>query len=324
MIHPNMATMLGFVATDAPLAAALLATLAREVADASFNRVTIDGDTSTNDSFVLIATGAGARCAPIDARRRPAPRRAARRADRGGAVELAQAIVRDGEGATKFITIARRRRARRRRMPTRRARASRIRRWSRPRSSPPIRISAASSARSATPASPTSIRRACRSGSTTCWSSSDGGRAASLSRGGRPARDEAGRDHRARRARPRQRDGDRVDLRFLARLRQRSTPTTGADDAVTERDLDAPARARRERCSTASRRCCPPRRPAPDWKARGVSLAQARPAAATCRRSRIRTRSALDDLVADRRAEARDRRRTRASSSPACRPTTCC
>jgi len=57
MIRPNMATMLGFVATDACIAPALLPELARRLADASFNRITIDGDTSTNDSFILIATG---------------------------------------------------------------------------------------------------------------------------------------------------------------------------------------------------------------------------------------------------------------------------
>ena len=105
-------------------------------------------------------------------------------------------------------------------MPAGRARASRIRRWSRPRSSRPTRTSAASSARSATRRRRTSIRRACRSGSTTCWSSSDGGRAPSY-------REEDGqrvmkqrRDHRPRRARPRRRVGDGLDLRFLARLRQ--------------------------------------------------------------------------------------------------------
>jgi glutamate N-acetyltransferase / amino-acid N-acetyltransferase len=103
MISPNMATMLGFVATDAPLSASLLHELASEVADASFNRITIDGDTSTNDSFVLIATGKAA-MAPItsagDTRLI-----AVRTALDGVAQDLAQAIVRDGEGATKFISI---------------------------------------------------------------------------------------------------------------------------------------------------------------------------------------------------------------------------
>ena len=103
MIHPDMATMLSFVATDAPVDRALLATLAREVADVSFNGATVDGDTSTNDSFVIAATGR-ARIAPIvraDDPRLPALRGAIE----GVAVDLAQAIVRDGEGATKFIAI---------------------------------------------------------------------------------------------------------------------------------------------------------------------------------------------------------------------------
>jgi len=103
MIHPDMATMLSFLATDAPVDRALLATLAREVADVSFNGATVDGDTSTNDSFVIAATGK-ARIAPIvraDDPRLPALRGAIE----GVAVDLAQAIVRDGEGATKFIAI---------------------------------------------------------------------------------------------------------------------------------------------------------------------------------------------------------------------------
>jgi glutamate N-acetyltransferase/amino-acid N-acetyltransferase len=103
MIRPNMATMLGFIATDAVIDSALLQPLLQEAADESFNRITIDGDTSTNDSFVLVATqraghapigslasadGALLRNAVIDVSRM-----------------LAQAIVRDGEGATKFITV---------------------------------------------------------------------------------------------------------------------------------------------------------------------------------------------------------------------------
>ena len=103
MIRPNMATMLGFMATDARVASALMQQLARELADGSFNRVTVDGDTSTNDSFVVIATnkvgrgeimsldspsGKVLQAAMLDVARR-----------------LAQAIVRDGEGATKFITV---------------------------------------------------------------------------------------------------------------------------------------------------------------------------------------------------------------------------
>ncbi|PKO83767.1 MAG: bifunctional ornithine acetyltransferase/N-acetylglutamate synthase [Betaproteobacteria bacterium HGW-Betaproteobacteria-11] len=102
MIRPNMATMLGFIACDVGLAPDLLQSLVREAADASFNRITVDGDTSTNDSFVLIATGASG-CA-IDSESSPYwP--ALRAAVIEVAQELAQAIVRDGEGATKFITI---------------------------------------------------------------------------------------------------------------------------------------------------------------------------------------------------------------------------
>jgi len=103
MIRPNMATMLGFVATDAVIAPALMQALVREAADASFNRITIDGDTSTNDSFVLIATHqAGHReitsLASDDGQR-------LRDAVIAVAQQLAQAIVRDGEGATKFISV---------------------------------------------------------------------------------------------------------------------------------------------------------------------------------------------------------------------------
>ena len=103
MIRPNMATMLGFMATDATVPQALMQQLATELAEGSFNRVTVDGDTSTNDSFVVIATnkiaagaifttasgdGAILKAAMMDVARL-----------------LAQAIVRDGEGATKFITV---------------------------------------------------------------------------------------------------------------------------------------------------------------------------------------------------------------------------
>jgi glutamate N-acetyltransferase / amino-acid N-acetyltransferase len=103
MIQPNMATMLAFVATDAPIAQGLLNGLVRELAGQSFNRITIDGDTSTNDSFVLISTGKAA-LPEIAARDHPAFAMV-RRALCEVAQELAQAIVRDGEGATKFITI---------------------------------------------------------------------------------------------------------------------------------------------------------------------------------------------------------------------------
>ena len=103
MIRPNMATMLGFMATDACVSQALMQQLATELADASFNRVTVDGDTSTNDSFVVIATNKAAH-ATIDSLDSAAGR-ALQAAMLGVAQKLAQAIVRDGEGATKFIAI---------------------------------------------------------------------------------------------------------------------------------------------------------------------------------------------------------------------------
>jgi glutamate N-acetyltransferase / amino-acid N-acetyltransferase len=103
MIQPNMATMLGFIGTDACVAGDVLQQLVKEVADESFNCVTVDGDTSTNDSFVLIATNKAA-MSPIAST--TDPRYAALRAEiTKVALRLAQAIVRDGEGATKFMTI---------------------------------------------------------------------------------------------------------------------------------------------------------------------------------------------------------------------------
>lgn len=103
MIRPNMATMLGFVATDAAIAQPMLERLVKEAADESFNCITVDGDTSTNDSFVLIATGQGtAKFESIDAPGWDEFKQAVI----GVARELAQAIVRDGEGATKYIEIA--------------------------------------------------------------------------------------------------------------------------------------------------------------------------------------------------------------------------
>jgi len=99
MIRPDMATMLGFVATDARVPREALERLTLEAAGRSFNRITVDGDTSTNDSFVVMASGAG-----------PAAASDQDLAALGGALDevsalLAQAIVRDGEGATKFITV---------------------------------------------------------------------------------------------------------------------------------------------------------------------------------------------------------------------------
>ena len=103
MIRPNMATMLGFLATDAGIAQALLDKLVKEAADASFNCITVDGDTSTNDSYVMIATGQSGASFAAESDAGWAEVKAAIIAV---SVELAQAIVRDGEGATKFITVA--------------------------------------------------------------------------------------------------------------------------------------------------------------------------------------------------------------------------
>ncbi|RCX11779.1 bifunctional glutamate N-acetyltransferase/amino-acid acetyltransferase ArgJ [Extensimonas vulgaris] len=103
MIRPNMATMLGFLATDACIAPALLPQIAHALAEASFNRITIDGDTSTNDSFIVLATHK-AQHAPITSLE-SAEGQALFAALREVAQKLAQAIVRDGEGATKFITV---------------------------------------------------------------------------------------------------------------------------------------------------------------------------------------------------------------------------
>ncbi|WP_448247465.1 bifunctional glutamate N-acetyltransferase/amino-acid acetyltransferase ArgJ [Thalassotalea agariperforans] len=103
MIHPNMATMLGYLATDADISQTLLDEVTKEIADVSFNCISVDGDTSTNDSFIIIATGQGDSAAITS------------RNDEGfadvyqalveAAQYLAKAIVRDGEGATKFITV---------------------------------------------------------------------------------------------------------------------------------------------------------------------------------------------------------------------------
>jgi glutamate N-acetyltransferase/amino-acid N-acetyltransferase len=95
MIRPDMATMLGFVATDAAVPQRALERLVADAAAGSFNRISVDGDTSTNDAFILIATGAAGRC----------DHAALREVVVGVSQGLAQAIVRDGEGATKFITV---------------------------------------------------------------------------------------------------------------------------------------------------------------------------------------------------------------------------
>jgi len=103
MIRPNMATMLGYMATDARVSPAVMQQLARELAEGSFNRVTVDGDTSTNDSFVVIASNKAAH--PVIESLDSAEGRHLKAAMLEVARKLAQAIVRDGEGATKFMTI---------------------------------------------------------------------------------------------------------------------------------------------------------------------------------------------------------------------------
>ena len=180
------------------------ATLAREVADVSFNCATVDGDTSTNDSFVLAATGKARACAPIARADDPRLARAARRADRG-----ARSSSRRRSCATA--------KARPSSSPSRVEGGRDVDECRRVAlgiaHSPLVKtaffasdpnlgriVCAIGNAGVAGPRS----RRACRSGSTTCWSSTAAG-ARPLPRGGRPARDEAGRDHGARRARPRRR-----------------------------------------------------------------------------------------------------------------------
>ncbi len=103
MIRPNMATMLGYIATDACVAPNLLQPLAKALAQASFNRITVDGDTSTNDSLVLVAThkAGNATVSDLDSPEGQALYQGLLKV----ALQLAQAIVRDGEGATKFITV---------------------------------------------------------------------------------------------------------------------------------------------------------------------------------------------------------------------------
>ena len=102
MIRPNMATMLGFLACDAKVSQLVLDHLVKEAADHSFNAITIDGDTSTNDSFIVIATGAsGLEITSVDTPEYEALAKAVTALSQN----LAQQIIRDGEGATKFITV---------------------------------------------------------------------------------------------------------------------------------------------------------------------------------------------------------------------------
>jgi glutamate N-acetyltransferase/amino-acid N-acetyltransferase len=102
MIHPNMATMLAYITTDAAVEPGLMATFAKPVADRSFNQVTVDGDSSTNDTFLVLANGAAGN-API--RAGTAEAEALEAAIVAIARELARAIARDGEGATKMIAV---------------------------------------------------------------------------------------------------------------------------------------------------------------------------------------------------------------------------
>jgi glutamate N-acetyltransferase/amino-acid N-acetyltransferase len=103
MIQPNMATMLGFIATDAVVGPDVLEHMVKHAADVSFNAITVDGDTSTNDSFILMATGQAGH--PEIIGEGTAEFGQLQVAINDVAIALAQAIVRDGEGATKFITI---------------------------------------------------------------------------------------------------------------------------------------------------------------------------------------------------------------------------
>ena len=102
MIHPRMATLLAFLATDAALDSALLREILGNAVRGSFNRISVDGDTSTNDAVLLVATG---RAGPFAADAGSAPVQAVQAAVSAVCLELAQAVIRDGEGATKFISI---------------------------------------------------------------------------------------------------------------------------------------------------------------------------------------------------------------------------
>jgi glutamate N-acetyltransferase/amino-acid N-acetyltransferase len=103
MIHPNMATMLGYIATDAAVSQTVLQQIVSQASDASFNCITVDGDTSTNDALMLIATGKSG--AEVITQVDSAACKLLQAAVTEVATLLAQAIVRDGEGATKFITV---------------------------------------------------------------------------------------------------------------------------------------------------------------------------------------------------------------------------
>jgi glutamate N-acetyltransferase/amino-acid N-acetyltransferase len=102
MVHPNMATMLAYITTDAAVEAGLMSTLVKSIADRSFNQVTVDGDSSTNDTFLILANGAAGN-EPIRVGTAEAAQLEAGLLEI--AQELARAIARDGEGATKLISV---------------------------------------------------------------------------------------------------------------------------------------------------------------------------------------------------------------------------
>ena len=221
MIRPNMATMLGFIAMDAAVAQPVLQALVSYAADHSFNSITIDGDTSTNDSFVLVATGkAGVAVERADG----AAFEALREAVTSLAQELAQMIVRDGEGATKLMTIC----------VEGGANVAECRQIAYAVAHSPL-------VKTAFYASDPNLGRIRPQSATLAWTTRRRSRqpvagrrlgrprwrpSSGIPRRRRPARDEAGGDHRAHRARPRRCQRDCLDLRPVARLRfdQRRLP----------------------------------------------------------------------------------------------------
>ena len=159
MIRPDMATMLAFVATDAAIAPAALQALWREAVEQSFNRITIDGDTSTNDAAVLVATGAAGNAPVVDS---AAPETSGFRDALGSlCLELAQALVRDGEGASKFVAVT---------VSAAGSEAEALRRWSKPRCSPPTPTGAGCWRRWVARVYPISPSSRWNFVSMTCWS----------------------------------------------------------------------------------------------------------------------------------------------------------
>ena len=313
MIKPNMATMLGFLAIDATVAQPVLDQLVKQAADKSFNCITIDGDTSTNDSFMLMATGAGSLV--IDSIDSP------HYAELAAAVTelstfLAQAIVRDGEGATKFMTVT-------------------VEDGRNVEECRKIAYSIAHSplVKTAFFASDPNLGRILAAigyagvddldvGQLNLylddvWVAKNGGRNPDYQEAGRPARDAAKRDHRARQAGARRCRGHRLDLRPVARLRvdQRRLPLmTSLDQFLIRAEaLLARLEAILPQADAAHRleQLCLPLAQAPG---RGQLSAGRWP---TCRTSRWTT------CTISARKKRRSSR-TRASSSPAVRPTTCC